>query len=208
MGMGRKGVIGVQRVTWPVWLTVFERWLWLHQMTDEEWGRRWRCGDSRQWQHLPCTGHSAGGGEYWRGSCLTNEETEAHLLPELFLFPLCQASSKVICPQRWGMALLGNGVFLLPPNCGKAAEWTPTNKRPLGLLKFLWDDLNSWKLFNALAGVDQWIERQPANQRVTGSIPSQGTCLGCRPGPQWGTHERQPHMDVFLPLFLPPFSSL
>ena len=36
----------------------------------------------------------------------------------------------------------------------------------------------------ALAGVTQWIERQPANQRVTGLIPSQGTCLGVRPGPQ------------------------
>ena len=36
----------------------------------------------------------------------------------------------------------------------------------------------------ALAGVDQWIERRPENQRATGSIPSQGTCLGCGPGPQ------------------------
>ena len=35
-----------------------------------------------------------------------------------------------------------------------------------------------------LAGVAQWIEHWPANQSVTGSIPSQGTCLGCRPGPQ------------------------
>ena len=36
----------------------------------------------------------------------------------------------------------------------------------------------------ALAGVAQWIERRPANQRVANSIPSQGTCLGGRPGPQ------------------------
>ena len=36
----------------------------------------------------------------------------------------------------------------------------------------------------ALAGVAQWIEHQPVNQRVTSSIPSQGTCLGCGPGPQ------------------------
>ena len=36
----------------------------------------------------------------------------------------------------------------------------------------------------ALAGVAQWIECQPMNQRVAGSIPSQGKCLGCRPGPQ------------------------
>ena len=60
----------------------------------------------------------------------------------------------------------------------------------------------------ALAGVVQWIERWPANQRVAGWIPSQGTCLGCRPGPQWGARERQPHPDVSLPLFLIPFSSL
>ena len=58
----------------------------------------------------------------------------------------------------------------------------------------------------ALAGVAQWIERQiGTNKSVTSSIPSQGTCLGCRPGPQWRAHERQPHIDVSLPLFLPPF---
>ena len=32
----------------------------------------------------------------------------------------------------------------------------------------------------ALAGVAQWIERRPANQRVTGSIPSQCTLPGLR----------------------------
>ena len=36
----------------------------------------------------------------------------------------------------------------------------------------------------ALAGVAQWIECGPANQRVASSIPSEGTCLGCRPGPR------------------------
>ena len=35
-----------------------------------------------------------------------------------------------------------------------------------------------------LVGVTHWIECPPANERVTGSIPSQGTCLGCGPGPQ------------------------
>ena len=56
----------------------------------------------------------------------------------------------------------------------------------------------------ALAGVAQWIERQPENQRVISLIPSKG--LGCGLVPQLGTHQRQPHMDVSLPLFLPPFS--
>ena len=40
------------------------------------------------------------------------------------------------------------------------------------------------KKYSALAGVAQWNEYWPENQRVTSSIPSQGTCLGCMPGPQ------------------------
>ena len=36
----------------------------------------------------------------------------------------------------------------------------------------------------ALAGVAQWIECWPVNQRVASSIPSQGICLDCGPGPQ------------------------
>ena len=58
----------------------------------------------------------------------------------------------------------------------------------------------------ALAGVAQWIERGPANQRVL--IPSQGTWLGCGPGPQYRVCERQPHIDI-SPLsfsFSSPFS--
>ena len=55
----------------------------------------------------------------------------------------------------------------------------------------------------ALAGVAQWIECQPVNQRVAGSIPTQGTCLGCRPGLQYGVHERQSHIDVSLPFSFP-----
>ena len=56
---------------------------------------------------------------------------------------------------------------------------------------------------HALAGVAQWTERWPGNQSVACSIPSQGTCLGCRPGPQLGVSDGQPHMDVSLPLSLP-----
>ena len=64
------------------------------------------------------------------------------------------------------------------------------------------------KIFDlAQAGVAQWIERGPVNQRVTGSIPSWGTCLGCGPGPQLGAYERRPHIGVSLPLFLSPFPS-
>ena len=59
---------------------------------------------------------------------------------------------------------------------------------------------NLLKLKNwALAGVTQWIEHEPGKQRVAGLIPSQGTRLGCRPGPRFGACKRQPHFDVSLP---------
>ena len=58
----------------------------------------------------------------------------------------------------------------------------------------------------ALAGVTQWIECQAANQSVAGSIPGQGTCLGCRPGRQEGLCEKQSYTDV-LSLFLLSFPS-
>ena len=35
-----------------------------------------------------------------------------------------------------------------------------------------------------LASVALWVECWPENQGVAGLIPSQGTCLGCGPGPQ------------------------
>ena len=37
---------------------------------------------------------------------------------------------------------------------------------------------------DALAGVAQWIEHWPANQRVASSIPGQDICLAYGPGPQ------------------------
>ena len=49
----------------------------------------------------------------------------------------------------------------------------------------------------ALAGVGlDWVLCWPTNQSVTGSIPGQGTCLGCGPGPQLGAHKRLLHIDV------------
>ena len=51
----------------------------------------------------------------------------------------------------------------------------------------------------------RWIECQTVKQRVTGSIPSQGTCLGCRPGPPGeGGHARGNHTLMFLSLSLSP----
>ena len=57
----------------------------------------------------------------------------------------------------------------------------------------------------ALAGVARWTECWPVSQRVSGSVPGQGTCLGCGLDPQWGC-VRGNHTVMFLSLFLPPFS--
>ena len=50
----------------------------------------------------------------------------------------------------------------------------------------------------ALASVAQWIECQPANQTVTGSIPSQGTCLGMWARFPVGGYMRSNHTLMFL----------
>ena len=49
----------------------------------------------------------------------------------------------------------------------------------------------------------QWIGHQPAPEGVTGLIPDQGSCLGCRPGTCWGACKRQPLMFLFLSFSLP-----
>ena len=64
-----------------------------------------------------------------------------------------------------------------------------------------WEKTRVKKKIVTLAGVAEWTECRPTNQSVTGLIPSQGTCLGCRPGPQLRVCERQTHTDVSLPLF-------
>ena len=80
----------------------------------------------------------------------------------------------------------------------------------------LYNELNTFRnvksLEVALAGVAQWIEHLPANQKVTGSVPCQGTCLfwsqvlswGCARGNQF--NQCFPHR-CFSP-FLPPSPSL
>ena len=47
-------------------------------------------------------------------------------------------------------------------------------------------------LILGLDGVAQWIECQSVNQKITGSVPSQGTCLGCGSGTRMRTREGQP----------------
>ena len=55
---------------------------------------------------------------------------------------------------------------------------------------------------SALAGVAQWIEGCPAIRKVAGLIPSQDRRPGCGLGLQCRACEKQPHIDVSLPLFL------
>ena len=54
----------------------------------------------------------------------------------------------------------------------------------------------------------QWIECRPVNQRVASSSPSLEHMPRLQAGPQWGVRERQSHIDVSLPRFIPPFPSL
>ena len=49
-----------------------------------------------------------------------------------------------------------------------------------------------------LTCVAQLVEHCPTKQKVPGSIPSQSTCLGCRPVPIWGVCARGNQIDVSL----------
>ena len=69
----------------------------------------------------------------------------------------------------------------------------------------LWGDSIKYQLL-AQTGMAQWVEHHPTKRQVAGSIPSQGMCLGYSPDLWLEVCRRQP-IDVFLPLFLPPFSS-
>ena len=62
-----------------------------------------------------------------------------------------------------------------------------------------------------MTSVAQLVGHHPEKQKVTSSIPDQGTCLGCGPGPWLGVCERQlidvsfyhTWMFLFLCFFLP-----
>ena len=66
----------------------------------------------------------------------------------------------------------------------------------------------------APTGVAQLVGYHSENKKVNGSIPSQGTCLSCRFGPQLRHVQKAASqlmflspIDVSLPLPLPPFPS-
>ena len=66
------------------------------------------------------------------------------------------------------------------------------NSVSVQLVVFPYNFLNIWMMIFyknislALTSVAQLVGPHPANWKVAGLIPSQGTCLGCRPGPQLG----------------------
>ena len=60
-------------------------------------------------------------------------------------------------------------------------------------------------LKGSYTGVAQWVERGLRNCQLDSQS---GHMPGLQPGPQWGPCDRQPHTDVSLLLFLPPFLSL
>ena len=61
---------------------------------------------------------------------------------------------------------------------------------------------------SAVAGVAQWIECQPGNQKVASLNPSQGTYPGCQPGPQVGDVQEATDQCISRTLMFPPSFSL
>ena len=82
-------------------------------------------------------------------------------------------------------------------NISKVALITLCTSPKAGLSDFFLFTQNKSQHLLAPAGVAQWMERWPENQKDAGSSPSQGTGLGCGPGPQWGACERQ-LIDVLM----------
>ena len=55
--------------------------------------------------------------------------------------------------------------------------------------KNLWDFSRLKEMSLPLTGVAQWAGHHPTSQKISDSIPSQGTGLGCRLVPGWGMRE-------------------
>ena len=115
-----------------------------------------------------------------------------------------RVSASPAFPQLHRAAPIQGPVHWLSPKWPFPASFTPLLK-----CHFLGETFSDHlkPQFLAVAGMAQCIERRPVKQRVTGSTPGQSTCLHCGPGPV-GSYERQPHIDVSLPLFLTPFPCL
>ena len=94
-----------------------------------------------------------------------------------------------------------------PSKCRPPADrWGSGQKRPIPFA-FIFNP-NEWirvatKLFGALAGVAQWIERGLQTKKLPVRFPVRAHVWVAGPGPHWGPHERQPHIDVSLSFSLP-----
>ena len=87
-------------------------------------------------------------------------------------------------PQMF-VCLSTNQTHIWHLNPSDELEWT----QPGGSYKVSHKALESY----ALTGAAQWVGRCPTNQMVTSWIPSQGTCLSCRPGKMLKNKTRQNH---------------
>ena len=56
---------------------------------------------------------------------------------------------------------------------------------------------------SALAGIAQWIERELQTEGLLVRFPIRAHAWVAGPGPQWGPHEKQPHVDISLSFSLP-----
>ena len=123
-----------------------------------------------------------------RGSVSFSVHSQSH---SLLHFPvlICWLDLELADGQILNLTLLHDSRISFVPHCAMLRRWSFKK-----LLKC------------ALAGVAEWIERQPLNQRVTSLIPSQSTCLGCRPGPPSGGCARGNRTLMLLPLS--PFPSV
>ena len=115
--------------------------------------------------------------------------------------------------QKWKTALILKNQwisFIILPNEKSDDHF---NRCGIGLLLFftyIWIYVSfiKKKEKQAVAGVGYWVECQPVNQKITSLIPGQGTCLGCRPGPQLGCLWEatswcfSPSLSLSLPLSL------
>ena len=68
----------------------------------------------------------------------------------------------------------------------KTTDGEVIQKAHQGSVRKMRKNTKQWQIIslNAMSGIARWIKHRPENQRVAGSIPSQGRCLGCGPGLQ------------------------
>ena len=103
--------------------------------------------------------------------------------------------------RRW-RKIVENSVPTIKWNTYLISEWRY-------LLQIIIDISNNRLLKSIYSpGVAQWIEYWPANQGFLVWFPLRAHGWVAGQIPQYGAHERQPHIDVSLPLFLLPFPSL